>query len=77
MAVLPLKAMTMVLPLLLHGRPASLEVKVSSHIKVLTGLYLPWEVYIPSGNYEIATWVTLTSGTAISIRLDGIIYRTA
>ncbi|RDW66715.1 rhamnogalacturonase A [Coleophoma crateriformis] len=34
------------------------------------------EVYIPSGDYGLATWVTLTGGTAISIRLDGIIYRT-
>ncbi len=34
------------------------------------------EVYIPSGNYGMATWVTLSGGTAVSIRLDGIIYRT-
>ncbi|KUJ23475.1 Rhamnogalacturonase A [Mollisia scopiformis] len=34
------------------------------------------EVYIPSGDYGMATWVTLTGGTAVSIRLDGIIYRT-
>jgi rhamnogalacturonan hydrolase len=35
-----------------------------------------WIVYIPAGDYGMATWVTLTGGTAVSIRLDGIIYRT-
>ncbi|KAH8800026.1 pectin lyase fold/virulence factor [Hyaloscypha sp. PMI_1271] len=34
------------------------------------------EVYIPAGDYGFATWVTLTGGTAVSINLDGIIYRT-
>jgi len=34
------------------------------------------EIYIPSGSYGLGTWVTLTGGTAVSIRLDGIIYRT-
>jgi len=34
------------------------------------------EVYIPAGDYGLATWVTLTGGTAVSINLDGIIYRT-
>lgn len=34
------------------------------------------EVYIPSGSYGMSTWVTLTGGSAVSIRLDGIIYRT-
>lgn len=34
------------------------------------------EVYIPSGNYGMATWVTLTGGTGVSINLEGIIYRT-
>ncbi len=33
------------------------------------------EVYIPSGNYGLGTFVALTGGTAVSIRLDGIIYR--
>lgn len=33
------------------------------------------EVYIPAGNYGMSTWVTLTGGTGVSIRLDGIIYR--
>nr|Q00001.1 RecName: Full=Rhamnogalacturonase A; Short=RGase A; Short=RHG A; AltName: Full=Rhamnogalacturonan hydrolase A; Flags: Precursor [Aspergillus aculeatus]AAB35485.1 rhamnogalacturonase [Aspergillus aculeatus]CAA58507.2 rhamnogalacturonase [Aspergillus aculeatus] len=33
-------------------------------------------VYIPSGNYALNTWVTLTGGSATAIQLDGIIYRT-
>jgi hypothetical protein len=76
MVVLPLKATIMVLLLLLHGLRASLEVKVYPYVKDFTGFYLPWGVYIPSGNYGMATWVTLTGGTAVSIGLDGIIYRT-
>ncbi|TVY17904.1 putative rhamnogalacturonase B [Lachnellula arida] len=34
------------------------------------------EVYIPAGDYGLATWVTLTGGTGVAIRLDGILYRT-
>ncbi|PMD27831.1 glycoside hydrolase family 28 protein [Hyaloscypha hepaticicola] len=34
------------------------------------------EVYIPAGDYGMATWVTITGGTGVSINLDGIIYRT-
>lgn len=34
------------------------------------------EVFIPSGDYGMATWVTLNGGTAVSIRLDGVLYRT-
>ncbi|ROW17087.1 hypothetical protein VPNG_01022 [Cytospora leucostoma] len=34
------------------------------------------EVYIPSGDYGLGTWVTLTGGSAISINLEGTIYRT-
>lgn len=34
------------------------------------------EVYIPAGNYGMATWVTLNKGTAVSINLVGTIYRT-
>lgn len=34
------------------------------------------EVYIPEGNYGMATWVVLTGGTGVSINLEGIIYRT-
>jgi rhamnogalacturonan hydrolase len=34
------------------------------------------EVYIPAGSYGMSTWVTLTGGTGVSIRLDGVIYRT-
>lgn len=33
-------------------------------------------VYIPSGNYALETWVSLTGGTSTAIRMDGIIYRT-
>ncbi|KAJ6104109.1 hypothetical protein N7523_010429 [Penicillium sp. IBT 18751x] len=33
-------------------------------------------VYIPSGNYALDTWVTLTGGSSTAIRMDGIIYRT-
>ena len=33
-------------------------------------------IYIPSGNYALETWVTLDSGKATAIQLDGIIYRT-
>lgn len=34
------------------------------------------EVYIPSGSYGLANWVTLTGGTGVSINLEGVIYRT-
>ncbi|CAG8972057.1 hypothetical protein HYALB_00004921 [Hymenoscyphus albidus] len=34
------------------------------------------QVYIPAGDYGMSTWVTLNGGTAVSINLDGIIYRT-
>ncbi|KUJ19449.1 glycoside hydrolase family 28 protein [Mollisia scopiformis] len=34
------------------------------------------EVYIPSGKYGLGTWITLSGGSAISINLEGIIYRT-
>lgn len=34
------------------------------------------EVYIPSGNYGLASWLTLTGGSGVSINLEGIIYRT-
>ncbi|KAJ5681438.1 uncharacterized protein N7477_001378 [Penicillium maclennaniae] len=33
-------------------------------------------VYIPSGDYALDTWVTLTGGSSTAIRIDGIIYRT-
>ncbi|SCO46851.1 probable rhamnogalacturonase A precursor [Fusarium fujikuroi] len=33
------------------------------------------EVYVPEGDYGMGTWVTLTSSTPMSFRLDGIIYR--
>jgi len=33
------------------------------------------QVYIPPGSYGISTWVSLTGGTGVSIRLDGVIYR--
>lgn len=33
-------------------------------------------VYIPSGDYALGSWVTLTGGTSTAIRLDGTIYRT-
>lgn len=32
-------------------------------------------VVIPAGNYNMATWVTLTGGTGVGIQLDGIISR--
>ena len=32
-------------------------------------------VYIPPGNYAMATWVTLSGGSKSAIQLDGIIYR--
>jgi rhamnogalacturonan hydrolase len=32
-------------------------------------------VYIPSGNYLLETWVTLSGGSAWALQLDGIIYR--
>ncbi|KAM3088862.1 hypothetical protein ACMFMG_000485 [Clarireedia jacksonii] len=34
------------------------------------------EVYIPSGSYGLANWVTLNGGTGVSINLEGTIYRT-
>jgi rhamnogalacturonan hydrolase len=33
-------------------------------------------VYIPSGDYALGSWVTLTGGKSTAIRLDGTIYRT-
>lgn len=33
-------------------------------------------VYIPSGNYALGSFVTLSGGQSTAIRLDGIIYRT-
>ncbi|KAK4539712.1 hypothetical protein LTR36_010423 [Oleoguttula mirabilis] len=33
-------------------------------------------VVIPSGDYALSTWVTLSGGTAWALQLDGIIYRT-
>jgi len=33
-------------------------------------------VVIPSGNYALATWVTLNGGSAWALQLDGTIYRT-
>lgn len=33
-------------------------------------------VVIPSGDYALATWVTLSGGSAWALQLDGIIYRT-
>jgi rhamnogalacturonan hydrolase len=37
---------------------------------------LTFKVYIPSGSYGLSTWITLTGGSAISINLEGTIYRT-
>ncbi|KAI0129164.1 pectin lyase fold/virulence factor [Xylariales sp. AK1849] len=33
------------------------------------------QVYIPEGDYGLSTWLTLASGTGVSINLEGIIYR--
>ena len=33
-------------------------------------------VVIPSGDYALGTWVTLSGGNAWALQLDGIIYRT-
>lgn len=33
-------------------------------------------VWIPSGNYAMATWATMDGGTGVAIQLDGNIYRT-
>ncbi|KAJ5392486.1 Rhamnogalacturonase A [Penicillium cosmopolitanum] len=33
-------------------------------------------VYIPSGEYALGSWVTLTGGKSTAIRMDGTIYRT-
>jgi rhamnogalacturonan hydrolase len=33
-------------------------------------------VYIPEGDYGLATWLTLKSGTGVSINIEGTIYRT-
>ncbi|KAK6207301.1 hypothetical protein LQW54_007259 [Pestalotiopsis sp. IQ-011] len=34
------------------------------------------QVYIPEGDYGMSTWVTLKSGTGVSINIEGVIYRT-
>lgn len=34
------------------------------------------EVLIPAGDYGLATWVSLTKGTGVSINIEGTIYRT-
>lgn len=31
---------------------------------------------IPSGNYAMSTWVTLSGGKAWAINLEGVIFRT-
>ncbi|PWY77078.1 RGase A [Aspergillus heteromorphus CBS 117.55] len=33
-------------------------------------------IYIPSGDYALETWVTLSGGKATAIQMDGILYRT-
>ncbi|CAI7602734.1 unnamed protein product [Penicillium glandicola] len=33
-------------------------------------------VYIPSGDYALESWVTLTGGSSCAINIDGILYRT-
>lgn len=33
-------------------------------------------IYIPSGDYALETWVTLTGGSSVAIVIDGTIYRT-
>jgi rhamnogalacturonan hydrolase len=38
--------------------------------------YLTCQVNIPLGDYAMATWVTLSGGTAWGINLEGVIYRT-
>jgi rhamnogalacturonan hydrolase len=34
------------------------------------------QVYIPAGDYGLSTWVSLKSGTGVSINIEGTIYRT-
>ncbi|KAH8887526.1 pectin lyase-like protein [Thozetella sp. PMI_491] len=34
------------------------------------------QVYIPSGSYGLANWITLNGGKSVSINLEGTIYRT-
>ena len=33
-------------------------------------------VVVPSGNYALSTWLTLSGGSAWALQLDGVIYRT-
>lgn len=33
-------------------------------------------VYVPSGDYALSTWVTLTGGTGVAVQIDGVITRT-
>ena len=34
------------------------------------------QLYLPPGNYGLASWVTLSGGKGVSINLEGVIYRT-
>ena len=65
----------MVPQLLLLGLQAS-QVEKVNHLPVCSSFFSHDAVYILAGNYRLATWVTLTGGTAVSINMDGIIYRT-
>lgn len=35
-----------------------------------------FEVLVPSGNYAMATWSTLTHGNGVALQMDGLITRT-
>lgn len=71
------KAATKVCNILDYGGVASATTDNSAAIaSAWTACVDGGEVYIPSGNYGLGSWVTLTGGTSVSINLEGIIYRT-
>ncbi len=76
MAALHQRQLIIVLLSLQPGQLVLTVEKVLLIPSVFEKSYLHVKVYIPSGKYGLGTWITLTGGSAISINLEGIIYRT-
>lgn len=68
------------MPLRVLGGPVPLAAKVSPppHVGRLNFRVcrLTSTVYIPAGDYGLATWLTLKHGNAVSINIEGTIHRT-
>lgn len=71
------KAATKVCNILDYGGTASATTDNSAAIaSAWAACKTGGEVYIPTGDYGLGTWVTLTGGSSVSINLEGTIYRT-